>query len=146
MATTKYVCGFAFDGPRVLLIEKAKPAWQAGKMNGIGGKIEETDHCPACAMAREFNEETGLVLAAAQWEKFAILSGPGFKVHFFRTWGAKIDQAKSMTDEPVRVVPVEEAGYGVPAITNLRRLIPFALHEHTLEPIHIRERDPVECR
>ena len=55
-----YVLGFAFttDG-RVALIQKKRPAWQAGRLNGIGGKVEGTEHS-AAAMVREFREETGV--------------------------------------------------------------------------------------
>ena len=37
--TQQYVCGFLFsrDRARVLLIRKRRPAWQAGKLNGLGG-------------------------------------------------------------------------------------------------------------
>jgi 8-oxo-dGTP diphosphatase len=37
-----YACGFLFslDRTRVLLIRKRRPAWQAGRLNGVGGKIE----------------------------------------------------------------------------------------------------------
>ena len=35
-----YACGFLFsqDRTRVVLIRKRRPAWQAGKLNGVGGK------------------------------------------------------------------------------------------------------------
>ena len=38
-----YVAGFLFsyDLKRVALIQKTKPAWQAGRHNAVGGKIEE---------------------------------------------------------------------------------------------------------
>ena len=38
----KYVAGFLFsnDYKYVALIKKEKPAWQKGKLNAIGGKIE----------------------------------------------------------------------------------------------------------
>jgi hypothetical protein len=38
MNKKRYVLGFMFDQhDNVLLVEKSKPAWQAGKYNGIGG-------------------------------------------------------------------------------------------------------------
>lgn len=57
----KYVCGFLFstDYEHVVLIQKLKPAWQAGKLNGLGGKMEEGE-TPLQAMQREFKEECGL--------------------------------------------------------------------------------------
>jgi len=58
----RYVLGFMFDRDyaEVALILKNRPAWQAGKWNGIGGKIEG-DETPHAAMVREFTEETYLV-------------------------------------------------------------------------------------
>jgi 8-oxo-dGTP diphosphatase len=40
---TQYVLGFLFDPSQkdVVLIKKLKPEWQKGKLNGVGGKIEE---------------------------------------------------------------------------------------------------------
>jgi len=63
----RYVVGFAFDHDfsHVLLIWKNRPLWQAGKLNGIGGKIEPGE-LPLNAMIREFAEETGIM--ETQWK------------------------------------------------------------------------------
>lgn len=55
----RYVVGFLFseDESRVLLVLKNRPAWQEGKLNGVGGKIEAGE-TPLQAMEREFKEET----------------------------------------------------------------------------------------
>jgi len=55
-----YVMGFIFNetGDKVLLMRKNKPEWQAGRWNGIGGKIKE-DEFSLEAMRRECEEETG---------------------------------------------------------------------------------------
>ena len=62
----EYACGFLFslDRTRVLLIRKRRPAWQAGKLNGLGGKVEpgESFHD---ALVRELCEELGIAIAAA---------------------------------------------------------------------------------
>lgn len=70
---TRYVVGFMFDYAfaRVALIRKQKPAWQAGLLNGLGGKIEPGES-PSQAMRREFIEEAGLDL---QWHHYCELSG-----------------------------------------------------------------------
>ncbi len=41
-----YVVGFMFteDEKQVVLIEKKRPEWQAGKLNGVGGKIGINSH------------------------------------------------------------------------------------------------------
>lgn len=58
---TDYVVGFLLDRKRklVVLIEKKKPEWQVGFLNGVGGHIESNE-TPCEAMEREFKEETGL--------------------------------------------------------------------------------------
>lgn len=70
-AKTDYVVGFYFDQSltRVALITKARPLWQAGKLNGIGGKVEKGEPV-LTAMRREFNEETGLMIGRFRWKHF----------------------------------------------------------------------------
>lgn len=56
-----YSMGFAVstDGQRVLLLEKARPAFLAGQWIGVGGHIEEGE-TPLEAMIREAKEEADL--------------------------------------------------------------------------------------
>ena len=49
-------------GGIVVLTHKNRPAWQAGKLNGVGGKIELLES-PVAAMVREF--ELGLATLAS---------------------------------------------------------------------------------
>ncbi len=60
MEMNHFVLGLVFNysKDRVLLIEKRRPAWMAGKWNGIGGHIEK-DETPMAAMHREATEECG---------------------------------------------------------------------------------------
>lgn len=44
---------------RVLVVKKDRPAWQAGRFNLVGGKIEQGETPEQCAV-RELLEETGL--------------------------------------------------------------------------------------
>lgn len=65
----KYVLGFLFSGinkDAVSLIRKAKPEWQEGKLNGLGGKIEAGE-TPRQAMSREFFEEAGVDIEPGLW-------------------------------------------------------------------------------
>src|SRR5215208_5596620 len=103
-----YACGFLFspDRQRVLLIRKRRPAWQAGKLNGVGGKIER-DESPAEAMRREFREEAGLDVR--DWQEVLTLSGGddagsgvAWRGHFFRAFG-DIDTTQAMTDETLEL-------------------------------------------
>lgn len=98
-----YVAGFAFDpsGDRVVLIEKSRPTWQAGLLNGVGGHVERGE-TPTQAMRREFREEAGLDVD--RWEVLLSLEGDGWIVHFFRAIGVDVDSARTTTDERTWVV------------------------------------------
>lgn len=105
-----YCLGFVLDvsGQNVLLIEKARPHWQAGQLNGIGGKLEgdETSHQ---AMVRECEEESGLLIL--NWASLGQLSFPGGAVDVFYAH-ADIFQAQQRTDEALKVVNMTDAIMG----------------------------------
>ena len=122
----EYVAGFLFSDhyKLVALIEKQKPAWQKGKLNAIGGKIEPGE-TPAEAMRREFREETGVDIES--WRRYVVLNGPGFIVHFFFTTVTerKLREVQTTTEE---VVGIYDAGDldAISTIPNLKWLIPMA--------------------
>jgi len=132
-----YVCSFAFspDRMRVLLIRKNRPAWQAGKLNGVGGKIEPGE-TPHAAARREFLEETGLDLPESAFEHQLTLAGPddisvpdrpgpiGWQGHFFRLI-TDIDAARTTTDEALEIHPVAQLPAAI--IPNLHWIIPMLL-------------------
>lgn len=128
---TRYVAGFLFDSEHlaVALVEKKRPAWQAGKYNGVGGHIEDGE-TPAQAMRREFREETGFDVP--RWEHFATLTGHGFEVVFFRAthqcFDKLADSTAFPTDEQIVCVPLYAIANGAATvISNLRWLVPMAL-------------------
>lgn len=123
---TEYVAGFLFSADRkhVALIEKQRPAWQRGKWNAIGGHIEESDECPLFAMRREFREETGV--SVEQWEYFCTLSGDSWRVHFYRAFSDEAFSIKTVTDETVRLWPLD-ATLGPDLMTNIPWLVRMAL-------------------
>ena len=134
-----YVCGFLFsaDRGRVLLIRKRRPAWQAGKLNGVGGKIEPGE-TPPQAMRREFREEAELDVA--EWQEVLTLTGPDWRGHFFRAFG-DIDAARAITDERLEIHPV--AQLPPDTIPNLRWMIPMLLDEDVVgEAYEIRMAKP----
>lgn len=96
--------GFMFspDCKQVALIEKISPAWQAGKLNGIGGKAEPGETSLE-AMAREFREETGVATETTQWTLFAALGSPHFEVHVFRCFDPRVSQCHTTTAEQVHL-------------------------------------------
>lgn len=121
---TRYVAGFAFEGNTVALIEKQRPDWQKGRLNGIGGHIEPGE-TTVQAMVREFEEETGRGTSESEWMPFAVLTGDGFEVTFFRSFQAFLEELRSMTDEKVIVTSAKSVNV-FNAIPNLTWLIPMA--------------------
>ena len=74
-----YVVGFCFnsDKSEVALIRKNHPDWQKNKLNGIGGKMDESElHYEA--MIREFKEEAGVQTKVTDWKLFAHLASDNF--------------------------------------------------------------------
>ena len=134
-----YVLGFLFDdinykgpkGPNVVLIEKARPAWQAGKFNGVGGKIE-LDELPWEAMVREFREETGVSTQASDWRYFTVLNFADLdaKLHVFVASDREaFNNVKTMTDEKVVTWQVDLIPNTQLVVPNLKWLIPMAMSE-----------------
>lgn len=121
------VAGFLFNQwtNTVLLIEKQKPDWQAGRLNAVGGKIESGESARA-AMKREFYEETGI--DAYAWRPFCFLHHTEYawSVQFFMMFGMPEDAVQRERECPV-VVEVNNLPDNV--IPNLRWLIPMALDE-----------------
>lgn len=127
----KYVVGLLFNHRRdaLVLIEKNRPDWQAGKLNGVGGKVEG-DETPALAMSREFFEEAGIALF--DWVPLVRLYRPnGFEVYFFSLESERARDVITKTDEKVVTVGIENHRI-VPAwigqcVPNLGWLVPMAL-------------------
>jgi 8-oxo-dGTP diphosphatase len=124
-----YVLGFLFHPDRrtVALIEKAKPAWQAGKLNGIGGKVEYAE-LPDAAMQREFEEETGVPVI--NWHRYCFMSGKRWMVHVYRAFDIRILEVETRTSEKVVVISPTRL-WLCPHMTNLDWLIPLALDQGT---------------
>jgi 8-oxo-dGTP diphosphatase len=126
-----YVAGFLFseDYSKIVLIKKNKPEWQAGFLNGTGGKIELTDDSPLFAMIREFKEETGYEVKT--WQEFCKLSGKDWEVYFFKAVG-DVTKVSTQESEEIVVIPISEYRR-YPLIQNLNWLIPMALDEDKIK-------------
>jgi 8-oxo-dGTP diphosphatase len=123
------VVGFLFDPTQtvVVLIEKNRPEWQKGRLNGPGGHIEPGE-TPEQAMAREFEEEVGLV--GIDWMKFAVLHGEGWIVHFFTALDGRAVVPNTGTDEQVVAVLVDDIATSRKVIPNVKWLVPLALDSY----------------
>ncbi len=127
----KFVVGFLFDGNgNVALIEKNRPEWQKGRLNGIGGQIERGE-TPLQAMTREFHEEAGPELT---WRHFCLVTGDSYRLYCF-TSQDKTD-IYTKTDEKVAWYPVDKLPDN--ALPNLLWLIPMANYKFdiTAKVIH----------
>jgi 8-oxo-dGTP diphosphatase len=125
----KYVVGFAFsaDKSKVVLIRKNRPAWQAGKLNGVGGKIEPDDADGNAAMCREFEEETGVVTQTHEWRHYLTINGEmGYVLAYFAV-GDHLLEATTNSDEAVEIIAVDYSLVEREAIANLHWFIAIAL-------------------
>lgn len=86
-----YTCAFAFCEESVLLVRKAKPEWQKGLLNGIGGKVEPGESVLE-ATVREFKEETELWQEEANPQIFHAMLWQDYESHtdwplvYFSAW------------------------------------------------------------
>lgn len=128
----RYVVGFCFNSglSQIILIEKNKPEWQKGYLNGVGGKIEGKE-TPIKAMVREFEEETGISTSPTQWNQYFIIEGEDWIVYFFyRISGWVCLTDKTFPNKPgqeiVSIYNVRDL-FQLKVIPNLRWLIPMCL-------------------
>lgn len=104
----RLVVGFVFRGKEVVLILKNRPDWQAGRLNGVGGRVEAGES-PKEAMVREFKEETGLYIPLGFWMlSETIVFDNGVELSVFTSTISPGVQPASVTDEAVVVVSVTE--------------------------------------
>ena len=131
----RYVAGFYTDGSRVALVEKIKPDWQRGKLNAIGGKIEEFDgNNPSTAMRREFMEETGVEYW--DWVHTVTLVGPDYEVFFFVGRGNP-SACKQMEEE--RIITASVEALPSDCIPNLWWILPLSLDPDIQHPVIVKD-------
>lgn len=110
----KYVVGIVFSNDRehVALIRKQKPVWQKGKLNGVGGKVEQNEFA-INAMEREFQEETGVFIRGCEWKHFLQMMGQNdagtgeFYIDFF-TAECDLTLLKSPEEEKIEIISTRE--------------------------------------
>jgi 8-oxo-dGTP diphosphatase len=136
------VVGFLFskDFKKIVLIEKKRPEWQKGFLNGVGGKIESNE-TPYQAMCREFTEEADRHIF--DWHLFHELDVKSsltgqliYKVHFFWACSHPLNTLNSCkTKNQENLIITEETEYidvynvkdlhKLNVISNLHWLIPM---------------------
>jgi 8-oxo-dGTP diphosphatase len=132
-----YAAGFLFsdDGSQVALVRKNRPDWQAGLLNGVGGKWEphETRHN---TMVREFYEEAGVRVPA--WESLAWMRGDDYDIGFYRAFSSKaLSQVYSVTDEAIEVHDTRHVLQRADLMPNLYWLLPLAVNPGVILPVSV---------
>ncbi len=138
-----FVLGFCFSlaNTSMVLIEKKRPSWMAGLLNGVGGHVK-TNETPLVAMHREFLEETGLDIVG--WSQRFMLRARNGTVFVFQANSEHAADCSTQTDERVGIYCVDRV-YQLPALPNLQWIVPMLLDEHLEENLGtIRERIDTE--
>lgn len=145
----EYVIGVAVDPDRthVLVIEKNRPAWQVGKLNFPGGKIEDGE-TPEEAIVREFREETGVETDLTPgddvptWVRVGVKHRPALVAHQDRSYRVHVFAIEldlstyrdwiPKTGEPVMRVPLNVEllrRRGVAGVAGIADLAIVSLHD-----------------
>lgn len=123
--TQSFTVGFIFDRAlgHVLLVHKQRPAWQHGKLNGVGGKYEGTETAAEC-IARETKEETSLTILPTDWLYVGTIhQGEGTAGVLATCYTDALTDAVAADHENIEWFPVVALPHNV--IPNLRWLIPL---------------------
>ena len=135
-----YVLGFVFNSTLtdVLLVLKARPAWQADWLNGIGGRIEAGED-PRTAMSRTCRKECGLSVDPQAWHPLAAYYRPGtFLVHCYHVASPAIGEAKTVSDEPVVRQKVADL-MKLKVLPSVRWLVHLALDPGVVNKVLVQE-------
>lgn len=112
----EYVLGFLFDKiGNIVLIKKTKPEWQAGRLNAVGGHIEDGEDSFQ-AIVRKFQEETGVLYE--NWECVNFFED-GFQEQFQQTY--RVFVFKGLVDDlnEIGVKTCTEEEVGIYKLSNM---------------------------
>ena len=134
-----YVLALLFTADRrtVVLMRKTRPAWQAGRVNALGGKLHPGETALDAAR-REVREEAGVDVAG--WEEFLVWDDPQYRMHAVRAFDAAAHDARTAEDQEVFLA--ETAALPPNLIDNLRWLVPLALDRDVAVPVRVASADP----
>jgi 8-oxo-dGTP diphosphatase len=133
-----YVLALLFtpDGAGVVLMHRTRPAWQAGRVNALGGKLHPGER-PADAARREVREEAGVDVDG--WEEFLVWDDAQYRMHAVRAFSPRAAEARTAEDQAVFLADARALPPNV--IDNLRWLVPLALDRDVATPVRVRSAD-----
>jgi NUDIX domain. len=136
-----YVLALLFtpDRQRVVLMRKTRPAWQAGRVNALGGKLLPGESAAAAA-SREVSEEAGVRVPADAWRELVVWRDPVYRMHVLSAFHAAAGHARTAEDQEVFLADADDLPDE--CIENLRWLIPLALDRDVALPIDVRSANP----
>jgi 8-oxo-dGTP diphosphatase len=128
---------FTADAREVVLVRKTRPAWQAGRVNALGGKLHKGEG-PLDAARREVREEAGVDVQ--RWEEFLVWRDPEYRLRAVRAFDDVARLARTTEDQEVLLANV--SGLPLNVIDNLRWIIPLALDRDVRVPIEVTSANP----
>ena len=136
-----YVLALLFtpDGSRVALMRRTRPAWQAGRVNALGGKLLPLESAAAAA-SREVLEEAGVRVPEAAWREVVVWRDPVYRMHVLSAFHEAAASARTAEDQEVFLA--ETSDLPAESIENLRWLIPLALDRDVALPVEVRSASP----
>lgn len=99
--TMTLVFAFSERFEKVVLIRKKTPAWQSGRLNGVGGKVEPHETPRICAQ-REFFEETGIGIECELY-RVGKIEGTDWEVIVYAAESNDFLNCKTQTEEPIEI-------------------------------------------
>jgi 8-oxo-dGTP diphosphatase len=128
---------FTADARQVVLVRKSRPAWQAGRVNALGGKLHQ-DEGVTDAARREVREEAGIEVDG--WEEFLVWHDAEYRLRAVRAFDDVARLARTAEDQDVFLARVDALPPNV--IDNLRWIIPLALDRDVAVPVAVRSANP----
>lgn len=128
---------FTADSREVVLVRKTRPAWQAGRVNALGGKIDDGERVIDAAR-REVREEAGVDVR--EWEEFLVWHDPVYRLRAVRAFDDVARDARTAEDQEVFLAYV--AALPLNIIDNLRWIIPLALDRDIAVPVEVTSANP----
>ncbi|HJR66473.1 MAG TPA: NUDIX domain-containing protein [Gemmatimonadaceae bacterium] len=128
---------FTADARDVVLVRKTRPAWQAGRVNALGGKLQDGEAILEAAR-REVREEAGVDVE--EWEQFLVWDDPEYRLRAVRAFDDAAHRARTAEDQDVFLARVDALPPNV--IDNLRWIIPLALDRDVAVPVAVTSANP----